>query len=96
MVDRRGPEATRLKERGGRSGLSIVGPEVDSSTEYALSERDNDDRPIGELRDIGDGGFLSSLRSIASSGGVGGVYDCGEAFEEPFDILSIFPYSSRT
>ncbi len=95
-VDNRGPEATRLKERAGRSSFSDVALDVVSRTGYALSERDNDERTSGEFREIGDGGFLSSFGSIASSGGVGGVYACGEAFEDPFDILCIFPCSSKT
>lgn len=67
-----GPELVRLNERGSRSGTAL---ETVSNTEYALSERESDERWRGELRDTGDGGFLSSLGSIASSGGVGGVYD---------------------
>lgn len=95
-VDNRGPEATRLKERAVRSSFSDAVPDVVSRTGYALSERDSDERTTGELREIGDGGFLNSFGSIASSGGVGGVYACGEAFEDPFDILRMFPCSSTT
>lgn len=72
-ADNRGPEATRLKERAGRSSFSDVVADVVSRTGYALSERDNDERTTGELREIGDGGFLNSFVSIASLGGVGGV-----------------------